>query len=974
MASSPTNSLLAEKQGNNDNPGTWDVHLNTALDVIDSAIAGTTSISTTGGTTTLTDADYTDDEAKKAVIDVTGALTTNATIVIPNRSRVYRVFNRTTEGGSSTTLTIKTASGSGLTVTRDSIAVIYCDGNDVVRYGGAQAVISTGGVTGVLTSGDIGSTVQGYDADTAAIAALSPANDDVIQRKAGAWTNRTMAQLIADLAALGTTFQPLASNLTSWASVTRGTGFDTFAATPSSANLASLVTDETGSGALVFGTSPTLSGPTISGSPSASGATWSNLGAVTTIDINGGTVDGTIVGGASAAAGTFTTATANAFVPNSSSVPTNGLYLPAANTLGWAINSAAELQLTGSAFSPAASDGNALGTTSLRWGDLFGATGFVLDLNSDWIATHTAGILTVGTGDLRVTNAGTNSASVATVGGTQTLTNKSIAYTQLTGLGTGVSTALGVNVGSAGAFVTFNGALGTPSSGTATNLTGLPISTGVSGLGTGVATALGNALNASGGVLGYDAELAALAGLTSAADKVPYFTGAGTASTADFTSAGRSMVGAASADAQTALLSVFVGDSGSGGAKGLVPATVAGDATKFLRGDGTFVSIPGGGDALTSNPLSQFAATTSAQLAGVISDETGSGALVFGTSPTLTTPNIGTPSAGTLTNCSGLPVSGIAASTSTALGVGSIELGHATDTTLSRASAGVLAVEGVNVLMNGGALGTPSSGTLTNCSGLPVSGIAASTSTALGVGSIELGHASDTTISRTGAGAIAVEGVDVALNSTSLAHTCSTLELGNASDTTLSRSAAGVLAVEGAIVKMVGKETIWIPAAAMVDRTTNGPARVKTELTTNKNTLVTLDFDTTTQEFAQFEIHFPKSWNLGTVTFQPVWTHPSTATDFGVVWSLAGVARSDDDAGDVAFGTAQTSADTGGTTNDIYIGPESSAITIAGTPTAGDTVQFQLARVPADGADTLAVDAKLIGIRLFYTSSAATDT
>lgn len=56
--------------------------------------------------------------------------------------------------------------------------------------------------------------------------------------------------------------------------------------------------------------------------------------------------------------------------------------------------------------------------------------------------------------------------------------------------GTGVITALGVNTGSAGAFVVNGGALGTPSSGTATNLTGLPISTGVSGLGTGVATFL----------------------------------------------------------------------------------------------------------------------------------------------------------------------------------------------------------------------------------------------------------------------------------------------------------------------------------------------------------------------------------------------------------------------------------------------------------------------------------------------------
>lgn len=63
----------------------------------------------------------------------------------------------------------------------------------------------------------------------------------------------------------------------------------------------------------------------------------------------------------------------------------------------------------------------------------------------------------------------------------------------------------------------------------------------------------------------------------------------------------------------------------------------------------------GGGDALTSNPLSQFAATTSAQLAGVISDETGSGALVFGTSPTLVTPALGTPASGVLTNTTGYP-------------------------------------------------------------------------------------------------------------------------------------------------------------------------------------------------------------------------------------------------------------------------------------------------------------------------------
>lgn len=64
----------------------------------------------------------------------------------------------------------------------------------------------------------------------------------------------------------------------------------------------------------------------------------------------------------------------------------------------------------------------------------------------------------------------------------------------------------------------------------------------------------------------------------------------------------------------------------------------------------------GGGDALVANPLSQFAATTSTQLRGVISDETGTGSLVFSTSPTLVTPVLGTPASGTLTNCTGLPV------------------------------------------------------------------------------------------------------------------------------------------------------------------------------------------------------------------------------------------------------------------------------------------------------------------------------
>jgi hypothetical protein len=119
------------------------------------------------------------------------------------------------------------------------------------------------------------------------------------------------------------------------------------------------------------------------------------------------------------------------------------------------------------------------------------------------------------------------------------------------------------------------------------------------------------------------------------------------------------------------------------------------------------------------------------------------------------------------------------ASTTGTVTTGTIELGAASDTTLARASAGVVNIAGVPIVtttatqtltnktltsptLTTPALGTPASGTLTNCTGLPVAGIAASTETAIGVGSIELGHASDTTIARVSAGVASIEGVNIA--------------------------------------------------------------------------------------------------------------------------------------------------------------------------------------------------------------------
>lgn len=171
-----------------------------------------------------------------------------------------------------------------------------------------------------------------------------------------------------------------------------------------------------------------------------------------------------------------------------------------------------------------------------------------------------------------------------------------------------------------------------------------------------------------------------------------------------------------------------------------------------------------------------------------------------------------------------------------------------------------------------------------------------------------------------------------------------------------------------------GRQAIYVPAAAIRPSVTGGCASLAAIASAaNQPDIVTLNFDPTTQEYAQFSLVMPKKWDEGTVTAVFHWSHAATVTNFGVVWDLQGVAVSNDDAIAVAFGTAQTSTDTGGTTNDLYASPETAAITIAGTPAAEDMVFFRLSRVTGNGSDTMAVDARLHGVTLYVTTAASTD-
>lgn len=171
-----------------------------------------------------------------------------------------------------------------------------------------------------------------------------------------------------------------------------------------------------------------------------------------------------------------------------------------------------------------------------------------------------------------------------------------------------------------------------------------------------------------------------------------------------------------------------------------------------------------------------------------------------------------------------------------------------------------------------------------------------------------------------------------------------------------------------------GRQAIYVAAGAMRPSVTGGCAALAAIASAaSQPDIVTLDFDATTQEYAQFSVVMPKKWNEGTVTFVPHWSHAATTMDFGVVWDLQAVAVSNDDGIAVAFGTAQTSTDTGGTTNDLYAGPESAPITVSGTPAAEDMVFFRLSRVTANGSDTMAIDARLHGVTLYVTTAASTD-
>lgn len=159
MASSYTSNLRLTLPVTGELTGTWGDTVNTGITaLVDAAVSGTAAVTHDNSANyTLTVANGASDEARQMVLNITGTLTAARNVVCPSSSKLYFVKNATTGGFA---VTLKTSAGTGISVPNGKIAVLYCDGTNVVSAVTYIPNIDTASLT--ATTADInGGTVDG---------------------------------------------------------------------------------------------------------------------------------------------------------------------------------------------------------------------------------------------------------------------------------------------------------------------------------------------------------------------------------------------------------------------------------------------------------------------------------------------------------------------------------------------------------------------------------------------------------------------------------------------------------------------------------------------------------------------------------------------------------------------------------------------------------------------------------------------
>lgn len=141
-----TTSLRLVLPATGEYPGTWGTQTNNGLtNLVDTSIAGTATITMTAADYTLSTANGASDEARAAILNVTGTPGAARNIIVPAVSKIYVVYNNTTGGFAQT---VKTSAGTGISVPNGSAAYLRCDGTNVVEAVNYFGSLTVGTVTG----------------------------------------------------------------------------------------------------------------------------------------------------------------------------------------------------------------------------------------------------------------------------------------------------------------------------------------------------------------------------------------------------------------------------------------------------------------------------------------------------------------------------------------------------------------------------------------------------------------------------------------------------------------------------------------------------------------------------------------------------------------------------------------------------------------------------------------------------------